>query len=127
VALVSRNWREYAFIALITLWGFTQDFLLMQLQVLAVAEQAWPPLWLVSLWVLFATTLNHSLRWFQRHLWLAVLAGGIAGPLSYLAGDRLGALQVSIPLLPVLSLTWALALPLMLLATRHVLQPKVTS
>jgi len=60
-----------------------------------VAINGWAPLWLVGLWMLFGTTMYHSLAWFQRHLWLAAIAGFIFAPLSYLAGSKLGVLQFS--------------------------------
>jgi hypothetical protein len=52
------------------------------------------PLWIVALWVLFASTCNRSLRWLQSSVPLAVALAVVAAPLSYLAGARLGALQL---------------------------------
>ncbi len=50
-----------------------------------------PPYWLAALWLVFATTLNGALRWFQPRLLLAAGVGAVVGPLCYLAGERLGA------------------------------------
>lgn len=50
--------------------------------------------WLCALWYLFATTLHQSLRWLEGRTWLAALIGGIAGPVSYRAGEVLGALTL---------------------------------
>ena len=102
---------EWRVIAAVTLIGVIQDFTLIQLGVLQVSTQPWPPLWLVAIWLLFATTLNQSLRWLQHRYLLAAILGAIAGPLSYLAGERLGALQIDHDLLPVLSFTWGVTLP----------------
>ncbi len=55
------------------------------------------PDWMVTLWVLFATTLNVSLRWLRGLLPLAALLGAVGGPLAYLAGVRLGAGEVLEP------------------------------
>jgi hypothetical protein len=55
------------------------------------------PFWMVSLWIAFATTLNHSLRWLMFRPVAAALAGGIGGPLAYLAGAKLGALSLTTP------------------------------
>ena len=52
------------------------------------------PPWLVLIWAGFAMTLNHSLKYFQQKPWLAFIGGSISGPLSYLAGARLGAIEV---------------------------------
>lgn len=75
-------------------------------------EEAWPanlaPYWMVSLWIAFATTLNHSLRWLMCRPVFAALAGAVGGPLAYLAGAKLGALTIVTPLttLPLIALLW---------------------
>lgn len=56
------------------------------------------PPWLVVIWAGFAMTLNHSLRYFQYKPWLAFIGGSVSGPLSYLAGARLGAIEVPLGL-----------------------------
>jgi hypothetical protein len=79
------------------------------------------PFWLWMLWVLFAMTLNASLAWLQTQaLWLSALLGGVAGPLTYLAGARFGAafVQPSVGHVLVLALTWALALPILVAVAR---------
>jgi hypothetical protein len=55
------------------------------------------PLWILALWVLFGTTLDVSLRWLRGKWWLAALLGAVSGPLAYLGGARLGALQLLQP------------------------------
>ena len=55
---------------------------------------SWSPFWMLSLWIAFATTLNHSLRWLMTRPLAAAVAGAIGGPLAYLAGARLGALAM---------------------------------
>jgi len=56
----------------------------------------WPspylsPLWMWVLWVLVATTINGSLTWLRGRPVLGAVLGGIAGPMSYEAGIRMGA------------------------------------
>jgi len=56
----------------------------------------WPaisPAWIVLLWLGFALTINHSLAWLNNHPVLPATAGLIGGPLSYLAGMRLGGVE----------------------------------
>ena len=75
------------------------------------------PPWLIALWCLLATTLNGSLRWLAGRNRSAALVGGIFGPLSYYAGQQLGALRLgpNEPLsLLLLSILWAVVLPLLL-------------
>lgn len=75
------------------------------------------PLWILILWAGFALTLNHSLAWLQSRLLLAAVLGGISSPLSYLAAERLGAVNIvseSGLWFVGLGLSWSLALPLLL-------------
>lgn len=73
------------------------------------------PYWIVGMWVLFATTLNIGMRWLRNGTAIAVVAGAIGGPLSFLAGAKAGA--VSFPdttiSLIVIGLGWAFLLPLL--------------
>ena len=77
---------------------------------------AWPagfaPYWMLSLWIVFATTLNHSLRWLMNRPVAAALAGASGGPLAYLAGAKLGALTIVTPAvtLPFIALLWTPAM-----------------
>ncbi|HET6593216.1 MAG TPA: DUF2878 domain-containing protein [Xanthomonadales bacterium] len=74
------------------------------------------PYWIIAMWALFATTLNVSMGWMSGRPVLAVLMGAIGGPLSYLAGEKLGAIGLTQPLhaLAALSLAWAVAMPLLM-------------
>lgn len=72
---------------------------------------------LVALWVCFATTPTLCFQWLLPRRWLAVVLGAVFGPLSYLAGNKLGA--VNFPLGQTLTLliyaaTWAVLMPLLL-------------
>lgn len=74
------------------------------------------PYWIVAMWVLFATTINHGLSWTKRNFWVAALAGGLGGPLAFFGGMNLGAVTFSnTPVaLAVIGLGWALLLPLLI-------------
>lgn len=73
------------------------------------------PYWIVAMWVLFATTLNLGMRWLQKSLLTASIAGAIGGPLSFVAGEKAGAVTFSNPslALAVIGLGWAVFLPLL--------------
>lgn len=76
--------------------------------------------WMVALWMLFATTLNVSLRWLKRRAAVAVLFGAIGGPLAYLAGEKLGALQFETNLgIAAVAIGWAVAMYLLVLLARR--------
>jgi hypothetical protein len=72
------------------------------------------PLWMVALWMIFATTLNGSMAWLAGRYGLAATLGALCGPVSYLAGARLGAIEL--PAHAALSLVgiavvWACVMP----------------
>jgi len=73
------------------------------------------PYWMIALWAVFATSLNLSMGFLKGRLWLAALVGGIGGPVSYLAGGRLGGLEMSDPVLALgaQALGWAVLLPVL--------------
>lgn len=81
-----------------------------------------PPVWLVTLWMAFATSLNVSLAWLKDRLSLAALLGLIGGPLAYFAGARLGGMEFTDPVwvaLSAVAVLWAAALPLLLYLARR--------
>ena len=74
------------------------------------------PYWIVVMWGLFATTLNLSLRWLRKDMRLAAVLGGIAGPLAYLGGAGLGAVEFVDGFNATIALAagWAVFTPLLL-------------
>lgn len=74
------------------------------------------PYWIVAMWMLFATTLNVSLRWLRSRLGVAALVGGLAGPLAFYGGARLGGVVFvdATSALLALSVGWAVLLPVMI-------------
>jgi hypothetical protein len=80
------------------------------------------PLWLVSMWALFATTLNVSLKWLKDRYVLAAVFGAIGGPVAYYAGHRIGAVDFYNTLNSMIAVGagWAVIMPvLMLIANRY--------
>ncbi len=73
------------------------------------------PYWIVAMWILFATTLNSGMRWLRKSLVLASVAGAIGGPMSFLAGQKAGAVTFSDPVLALslIGAGWAALLPIM--------------
>jgi hypothetical protein len=71
------------------------------------------PYWIVAMWVLFATTINHGLSWVKRSGWVAALAGLFGGPVAFYGGMKLDAVVFSDPVtaLVVIGLGWAILLP----------------
>ena len=65
------------------------------------------------MWMLFATTLNVSMRWLRGRPVLAAVFGFLGGPASYIAGQKLGGIMlVSQPAaLSALAIGWAIIMP----------------
>lgn len=71
------------------------------------------PYWIVAMWMLFATTLNVSLKWLKNRPALAALMGFVAGPMSYIAGHKLGGMEFTNEVAAILALAigWAIMMP----------------
>jgi hypothetical protein len=82
--------------------------------------------WFVALWIGFGTTLSSSLSWLSRSTSLACVFGAVAGPLSYYAGVRLGALVAaeSWTAWAWVCVEWAVATPLLLRLANPAVQAK---
>lgn len=84
---------------------------------------SWPstalaPVWIVTLWAAFAVTLAPT-RNMLGHRWIiaSALLGLLLAPLSYVAGERLGALTLAVPLWHAwlaIGALWGVAYPLVL-------------
>ena len=105
----------------VSVLGFTIDSMNLLSGVISVPKSAVAPLWLVGLWALFSCTINYSLAWLRNKTLLAVVLGSVAGPLSYYAGEKIGALMIrDISSLLFLAVIWAVVFPIMLLMARKV-------
>ena len=111
---------ELTLIAIAAAGGFVWDSLLVALGWIGYPNGALvagtAPVWIVAMWVVFATTLNVSLAWLKRSVPLAILFGAVGGPLAYLAGAKLGGVVLlqQTPALIALALGWAAIMPLLL-------------
>lgn len=112
------NWKmEKQLLVICLLLGSTIDSFLGNLQILQFSgDGRLLPGWLACLWVLFGTTLRHSLDWSRKRKSLGALLGLIGGPASYYAGSKLTSVSLGDPLwqtLLILAVIWALVLPLL--------------
>lgn len=83
-------------------------------------EALFAPLWLVSIWLLFASLLPLTKEAFGDRLLLSAFLGAIFGPLSYLSGEAFGVLFFSHPsTVWIFSLFWALYFPAALLLQKE--------
>ncbi len=78
--------------------------------------QGMAPSWIIAMWMLFATTLNVSLRWLKHRPGLAALLGAIAGPAAFFTGHKLGGVEIpdmAVAML-VLAIGWSILMPLLM-------------
>lgn len=108
---------ELMLIVVSALVGFTWESFLVATDVLEYGSGAIlpgaAPLWIVSMWMLFATTLNVGMRWLRRSNAAAVIAGLVGGPMAFIAGQSAGAVTLTEPVysIIIIGLGWALLLP----------------
>ena len=74
------------------------------------------PHWIVAMWMLFATTLNVSLKWLKQRPMLAATLGAVAGPAAYFAGYKLGGVDIPdfATAMTALALGWAVLMPILM-------------
>jgi len=77
------------------------------------------PVWLVTLWMLFAITVNHSMAWLSGRYLLSSLLGFVFAPVAYFAGQKFEVLtfttQLSIyQVLLILGVVWAFITPFLI-------------
>ena len=84
-----------------------------------LAFSSWlPPLWLLCLWVLFATTLSHGLAWLSRRPLLCAVLAILSAPSSYFAGSLLSPYMSlgdsRVLSLLIIGILWAISFPLVM-------------
>jgi hypothetical protein len=103
-------------VVLAVLIGLIHDSILLYWEHISFAETRYiGPVWIICLWGLLGTNLNHSLRWIYQRPWIAATSGAFCGPITYVAGVRLSTAEWSSPLievLPLISVLWFFVLPL---------------
>lgn len=74
------------------------------------------PYWIITMWMLFATTLNVSMRWLRGKPKLAAAFGFYGGPAAYIAGQALGGIVLvnQVAALVALAVGWSLMMPFLM-------------
>lgn len=119
---------ELKFIIIGTLAGSALDGLWLRTGILADTSGAavLTPPWLIALWVIFMTSLNHSLNWLGRNRLVMLLMVPVAGPFAYWSASALGAVTLPnlLPSLLALAVGWLVLFPA-LLSLRDFFYPKL--
>ncbi len=75
------------------------------------------PVWLACLWLLFSTTLRHSLAWMHSYKRSASLAVAVIAPFNYYTGAKLAGIGLAQPVwqpLLIIGIIWAILIPALL-------------
>ena len=121
--VLERN-AEWRLISIVTVVGCIWDVLMVQAGMITYVGTGLLgiPLWLVCLWILFATTFMHALAWLGRYLWLAGLLAAVFGPASYWFGVELTDAYFEVPILTsllVMALGWSTLFPAAIYLSRR--------
>ena len=86
------------------------------------------PHWIFAMWLVFATTLNTSLRWLHGRYLLAMVLGAAGGPLAYNAGAALNAVTMPDALLAnsAMAAGWGLLMPALVKLAEYFDRPQQT-
>jgi Protein of unknown function (DUF2878) len=120
LAFIPNPMKELQLILMVTVVGAIFDQLLLNHGVVHYQANGWSPalvpIWIIGLWVAFASTLNVSMRWLRNYRLLAILFGAIGGPLAFMAAEKLGAVTLTITPSShiVLAIGWGAMMPLMM-------------
>ena len=103
--------------------GFFQETILIYFGVLSYTHTSlFPPFWILILYASFSFTLNSSLAFLNKHLFLAFILGGGGAVLSYLSGEEMGvSLHVFYPYIPFLFISWGSFLVFLVLINKKLL------
>ena len=107
---LSTNKNEVKLIFAITIIGIIVDSLLKLTGVFMFYESVQIPFWLITLWACFAATICHSLSFLNSSKTRQLLIGGALSPLSYIAGEKLDAVEFGQSMLDtymILAVIWA--------------------
>jgi hypothetical protein len=84
-----------------------------------VAGTLLAPSWIVAMWLLFGTTINHGFSWIKRHWAIGAVFGLVGGPMAFYGGSMMNAVTFTqtLPALLLLGAGWAILLPLLCLVS----------
>jgi hypothetical protein len=126
LAASRRPMLEFRLVALAALIGGAWESAIVSLGLMGYPSgtfaAGFAPHWIIAMWALFATTLNGSMAWMRGRPLAAMLVGAVGGPMAYLAGDRLGGVELTQGwvALGVQGLGWSVIMPLLTAAaTRY--------
>ncbi len=114
---------EGIFILSMGLVGFLVETLAIQFGLFQLSSlERLAPLWIVSMWILFALTFEGMLALTMKPI-LLVLGAAVGGPISYYAGEKMGLITYARPLalsIVLHALLWSALVPLLIWLRRRI-------
>ena len=101
--------REFKSILLCSLLGISLDSILHHLNLFQFKSNYL--IWLLPIWIIFTSTINHSLKLFlNNRAYIVFIIGGLAGPLSYFFASKFNLIiyQISISTLFIHFFIWGI-------------------
>ena len=96
-----------ALFAILVGWSLDSLWIFLGILDFTHTSGSFAPYWIALLWLGLGQTINHSMVWFRDKGLLGAAIVGLFAPVTYLSGERLGAVNVEqIHLLPVICLSW---------------------
>ena len=99
------------------LFGWIQEIAFIELDILSYANKSLsPPFWMLLLYPIFALTLNSSLSFLNKNLYLTFFLGGFFANLGYLSIEKLNGVVITAPqAFPIIFILSGLCLILLIL------------
>ncbi len=134
VTLITTGWHLYQsrrakpemlLMFAVLLLGASFDQIMLLSELVSYQQHGWStslvPVWIVALWLAFASTLNLSLAWLQGRYLIAVIFGASGGPLAYFGAQNIGAVTLpSSTSYIALSIGWAVITPALLYLAKYI-------
>ena len=83
------------------------------------------PLWSVSLWLCFATTLLHSFKWLSKRYFISSLLGILSAPMIYFSMESMGVVSFGLSKSLVIlfsSILWGIFFPVFIYFSDKILE-----
>lgn len=106
----SKESGELTLILIVASIGVIVDSILQFIGVFIFSETLHLPLWLIFLWLCFATTISHSLNFISHSMLHQCLVGAFLAPMSYIAGQQFNVVNFGVSTLEtymILGVIWA--------------------
>ena len=126
---VTNHKKEDIFLAISFILGLVIESILLNFQIIIhkglLVQYNIAPLWSVSLWVCFGTTLFHSFKWLSKQYFISMLLGLFSAPLIYFSMNSIGIIEFGVNKIYaaiISSFLWGVFIPLFIYISDRLLE-----